>query len=110
MALQLAVEKDARVALVDRNEKLGQEVLARLRKLLQQKGLSESEAAKRAIFIKADLASMDDVERAYKVTIETFGGLDVAVNNGKIISTVSLHGRRLMNETSSWGLGSRVVC
>ena len=90
LALQLAVEKNARVALVDRNEKLGLEVLARIHDLLGKKGIGAAEAKKRAIFIQADLSDMDDVEKAYRETIAAFGTLDVAVNNGKPRSVLAV--------------------
>ncbi|KAI9026131.1 hypothetical protein DFJ74DRAFT_704638 [Hyaloraphidium curvatum] len=88
LAIQLAL-KGAKVAMVDRNEKLGAEVLAKTRKLLEERGTSKAEAEKRVIFVNADLSSMDDVEKAFKTAIDAFGTLDVVVNNAGISESES---------------------
>lgn len=89
VAQQLAVEKNARVAFVDRNRTLGEQVLAKTHSLMVSKGMSQAEAAARAIFIQADLSSMEEVEKAYKETISAFGTIDVALNNAGVSDSES---------------------
>src|ERR1700736_1371214 len=43
-------------------------------------------AGGQAIAVQADVANATDVERLFKQTIETYGGIDVVVNNAGIMS------------------------
>jgi NAD(P)-dependent dehydrogenase (short-subunit alcohol dehydrogenase family) len=60
----------AKVAVIDLNVKNGEETVG----LIRAKGGD-------AMFIAADVALSQDVQRMVRMTVETFGGLDCAVNN-----------------------------
>ncbi len=62
-------EVGARVALIGRNEEVGEE---RMQKILQQGG--------EALFIKADVLSKEDLERGRDLILETWGRIDGLVN------------------------------
>ncbi|BAU72875.1 glucose 1-dehydrogenase [Metapseudomonas furukawaii] len=74
-ALLLAGE-GARVVLTDLNEEAGRQVAA--------------EIGANAIFIRQDISSEADWQNVIKVTLETFGRLDVLVNNAGILALASI--------------------
>ncbi|MHC5348828.1 glucose 1-dehydrogenase [Metapseudomonas furukawaii] len=74
-ALLLAGE-GARVVLTDLNEEAGRQVAA--------------EIGANAIFIRQDISSEADWQSVIKVTLETFGRLDVLVNNAGILALASI--------------------
>lgn len=64
----------ARVAIVDREMKAGRALAAEL--------------GENARFIRADVTSGKAIERAVKECVETFGGLDAAVNNAGVLDAL----------------------
>ncbi|BAN50098.1 glucose 1-dehydrogenase [Metapseudomonas resinovorans] len=74
-ALLLASE-GAKVVLTDLNEEAGRQVVA--------------EIGANALFVRQDIASEADWQNLVKVTLETFGRLDVLVNNAAILALGSV--------------------
>ncbi|KOU66927.1 oxidoreductase [Streptomyces sp. WM4235] len=80
---QTAIEfarQDARVVVADIDERLGTAVVDDLK----GDGLD-------AVFVRADLTSEADCENLIGAAVETFGGLDVLVNNAGIEISTPLH-------------------
>lgn len=63
----------ARVAIVDLNQELGDQTVAAVQ-----------QAGGEAIFLRVDVAAPQAVEQMVATTVETFGRLDIAVNNAGI--------------------------
>jgi NAD(P)-dependent dehydrogenase (short-subunit alcohol dehydrogenase family) len=63
----------ARVAIVDLNQELGDQTVAAVQ-----------QAGGEAIFLRVDVADPQAVEQMVATTVETFGRLDIAVNNAGI--------------------------
>ncbi|GLV42282.1 Photoreceptor dehydrogenase [Carabus blaptoides fortunei] len=63
------------VSLLDINETAGTDILAKL---------SDEFSTSQVTFIKADVTDMNALEDAFKKTIDSFGGLDIVVNNAGI--------------------------
>lgn len=63
----------ARVAIVDLNQELGDQTVAAVK-----------QAGGEAIFLRVDVADPQAVEQMVATTVETFGRLDIAVNNAGI--------------------------
>lgn len=82
-ALLLAKE-GAQVVITDVNEEAGRAVA--------------SEIGDSALFIKHDIASEDDWKQVIGITEETFGGLDILVNNAAIL----LYGNIEDTDLASW--------
>ncbi|MCO6055093.1 glucose 1-dehydrogenase [Pseudomonas sp. MOB-449] len=74
-ALLLASE-GAKVVLTDLNEEAGRQVAA--------------EIGANALFVRQDIASEADWQNVIKLTLETFGRLDVLVNNAAILAMASV--------------------
>jgi len=74
-ALLLASE-GAKVVLTDLNEETGRQVAA--------------EIGANALFVRQDIASEADWQNVIKLTLETFGRLDVLVNNAAILAMASV--------------------
>ncbi|CAM5200061.1 NAD(P)-dependent dehydrogenase (Short-subunit alcohol dehydrogenase family) OS=Ureibacillus acetophenoni OX=614649 GN=SAMN05877842_11774 PE=3 SV=1 [Ureibacillus acetophenoni] len=70
---KLFVEEGAKVVLVDWNEENGKAFETEL------KGQGAD-----VVFVKADVASEEDVANVYKTTIDTFGRVDILFNNAGI--------------------------
>src|SRR5438045_2279632 len=71
----LLAKEGARVVLTDVNDAEGQKVAAQI----------NSKTPGSALFIKHDIASEDDWKMVVARTEETFGGLDILVNNAAIL-------------------------
>ncbi len=69
----LYADRGAQVVVSDINETGGEETVSQIRT-----------AGGTAIFIKADVSKYEDVEQLLQKSVETFGRLDVAVNNAGI--------------------------
>jgi NAD(P)-dependent dehydrogenase (short-subunit alcohol dehydrogenase family) len=67
---RIFAREGARVVVVDRNPADGAETVA----LIEQAG-------GKAVFVEADVGKSDDIQRMVRTAVETFGGLDCAVNN-----------------------------
>ncbi|WP_139070151.1 SDR family oxidoreductase [Bacillus sp. FJAT-27225] len=76
-AIKLASE-GAKVALIDVKEENAEEVKA----IIEQKGSS-------AIIAECDVANPDDVQQAYKQTVEAFGRLDIVFANAGINGVIA---------------------
>jgi len=74
-------EEGAHVVVTDVDLALAEEVA---KKIVEKNGL------RRAIALRLDVSSEDDVERAYLATINAYGGVDVVVSNAGISSFGSL--------------------
>ncbi|WP_044871421.1 glucose 1-dehydrogenase [Pseudomonas sp. LFM046] len=74
-ALLLASE-GAKVVLTDLNDEAGRQVAA--------------EIGANAVFVRQDISSEADWQNVIKVTLETFGRLDVLVNNAGILALASI--------------------
>ncbi len=73
-ACALSLARDgARVAVADTDRELGEKVAAAI-----------TGTGGEAVFLEADVSSPEDVERMVADTVETFGRLDLAVNNAGI--------------------------
>jgi meso-butanediol dehydrogenase/(S,S)-butanediol dehydrogenase/diacetyl reductase len=70
----LFAKEGARVAVLDFNEEGGRETVCQIK-----------DAGGEAIFLRANLESEDEVRAAVETTAETFGGLNVLVNNAGIV-------------------------
>lgn len=70
----LFVKEGAKVAFVARRQDRGDELLNEIKELGGE-----------GIFIKADVSQVDQVDKAVKSTVDTFGKLDIGVNNAGII-------------------------
>nr|XP_048703732.1 15-hydroxyprostaglandin dehydrogenase [NAD(+)] isoform X2 [Caretta caretta] len=73
--VQALLEEGAKVALVDRNLEAGEESKA---------ALDEQFEAQRTLFIQCDVTDQEQLQGAFKKTIEHFGRLDVVVNNAGV--------------------------
>ncbi|KAH1169712.1 hypothetical protein KIL84_000697 [Mauremys mutica] len=73
--VQALLEEGAKVALVDRNLEAGEESKA---------ALDEQFEAQRTLFIQCDVSDQEQLQGAFKKTIEHFGRLDVVVNNAGV--------------------------
>ena len=69
IAIQLA-QSDAGVVIADMDEEWGEEAVAEI-----------EAAGGRAVFVKTDVSSEDDVQRAVELSVDTYGRLDIVVNN-----------------------------
>lgn len=69
----LFAEEGAKVAITGRNQERGREVVAELEK-----------AGSGGLFIRADVRSAKDCERAVDETVATFGGLHILFNNAGV--------------------------
>src|SRR5690606_26158502 len=69
----LMAEEGGRVAVVDVDEVRGEATAAAIR-----------EAGGEAIFIRADVSQEEEVARMTSIVVETFGGVDVLVNNAAV--------------------------
>ncbi len=67
---QVFSEEGANVVVVCRSESEG-------RRVAQELGSAEG----RALFVKTDVTSGEDIRRMFKTTLDTFGKLDILVNN-----------------------------
>lgn len=67
---QIFAREGARVTVVDLNRVDGEETVRLI-----------GEAGGDAIFIEADVGKSDDIQRMVTTTVETYGGLDCAINN-----------------------------
>jgi len=74
-------EEGAHVVVTDVDLSLAEEVA---KKIVEKNGL------RRAIAMRLDVSSEDDVERAYRETVNAYGGVDVVVSNAGISSFGSL--------------------
>ena len=74
-------EEGAHVVVTDVDLSLAEEVA---KKIVEKNGL------RRAIALRLDVSSEDDVERAYRETVNAYGGVDVVVSNAGISSFGSL--------------------
>jgi NAD(P)-dependent dehydrogenase (short-subunit alcohol dehydrogenase family) len=66
--------EDAKIAIVDIDKENG---------LKLEKKINTSN--KRAVFIHADITKKDDIEKVIGITLETFGRIDILINNAGII-------------------------
>lgn len=88
IALMFAKE-GAKVCIVGRNERRGAETVARI-----------EETGGEGFFIKADVGSSRDMRMIVEKTVETYGKLDIMVNNAAII-----HQARLLDlEDEDWDM------
>jgi NAD(P)-dependent dehydrogenase (short-subunit alcohol dehydrogenase family) len=69
----LFAEQGAKVVITDVNEELGRSVAAQIK-----------ESGNEAIFLKADAGSAEDAEKTVQLAVDTFGKLNIAVNNAGI--------------------------
>ncbi|KAL8583345.1 hypothetical protein ACOMHN_057631 [Nucella lapillus] len=69
------LQHGAKVALTDMQEDVGQTTLKEFQKTFNSADV---------IFIKTDVTSEADMQNAFKVTTETFKGLDIVVNNAGV--------------------------
>lgn len=72
----LLASHGAKVVLTDLNEEAGQAVAA--------------DIGENAIFVRQDISSEDDWKTVIKTTLDTFGRLDVLVNNAAILELASI--------------------
>ncbi|XP_075786336.1 15-hydroxyprostaglandin dehydrogenase [NAD(+)] isoform X2 [Pelodiscus sinensis] len=73
--VQALLEEGAKVALVDRNLEAGEASKA---------ALDEQFEAQRTLFIQCDVTHEEQLQGAFKKTVEHFGRLDVVVNNAGV--------------------------
>ena len=70
------IKEGANIVVADLNEAVGNNTVEELNAMA---------AEKRAIFVKADISDMDELERLIHKTVCNFGGLDVFVSNAGIV-------------------------
>jgi NAD(P)-dependent dehydrogenase (short-subunit alcohol dehydrogenase family) len=73
----------ASVVISGRDETAGQNIVKDL--TAQEKGLSDG-GSDRAVFIKADVSSHEEVVRLMDETLTTFGAIDILVNNAGVVA------------------------
>uniref|UniRef100_A0A8C8VL11 15-hydroxyprostaglandin dehydrogenase [NAD(+)] n=1 Tax=Pelusios castaneus TaxID=367368 RepID=A0A8C8VL11_9SAUR len=73
--VQALLEKGGKVALVDRNLQAGEESKA---------ALDEQFESQRTLFIQCDVTDQEQLQGAFKNTVEHFGRLDIVVNNAGV--------------------------
>jgi 3(or 17)beta-hydroxysteroid dehydrogenase len=86
----LLAQEGAKVVLTDVNEELGRKVAEKI-----------GDAAR---FVKHDIASEDDWKRVIAYTEETFGGLDILVNNAAIL----IYGNIENTDLATWQKINRI--
>ena len=74
-------EEGAHVVVTDVDEKLAAEVA---------EGIVARNGLRRAVAVRLDVASEEDVERAFETTVREYGGVDILVSNAGISSFGSL--------------------
>ncbi|MCL5071197.1 MAG: SDR family oxidoreductase [Actinobacteria bacterium] len=77
---ELFAEEGASVAIIGRSEKDGNRVVDEIK----------SKGGK-AIFIRCDVTRAGEVSQAIDLTVETFGGLQILINNAGIVDIKELH-------------------
>lgn len=85
-------EQGARVVIAARREELGNAVVADIRK-----------AGGEAAFVRMDMAREDGVARAVQFTVDTFGGLDVLVNNAGPVDLLTSGADKPVHEITTEG-------
>lgn len=70
-------EAGANIVIADRNEEVGNKTVGEL-----------TGSGRKAVFVKTDVASEEDVQRATDFAIKTYGGIDILVNNAGIYPIV----------------------
>lgn len=77
---KLFAQEGAAVAVIGRSEKDGNRVVDEI----TEKGGS-------AIFIKCDVTKAEEISRSIELTVETFRGLNILINNAGIVDVKELH-------------------
>ena len=77
---KLFAEEGASVAVIGRNEKDGSRVV---KDIIEKGG--------KALFIKCDVTKAEEVEKSIELTVHTFGGLQILINNAGIVDIKELH-------------------
>ncbi len=77
---KLFAKEGASVAIIGRSEKDGNRVVEEIAKM-----------GGKAIFIKCDVTKANEVNKSIDLTVETFGGLQILINNAGIVDIKELH-------------------
>ena len=77
---KLFAKEGASVAIIGRSEKDGNRVVEEIVKM-----------GSKAIFIKCDVTKANEVSKSIDITVETFGGLQILINNAGIVDIKELH-------------------
>jgi len=77
---KLFAKEGASVAIIGRSEKDGNRVVEEIAKI-----------GGKAIFIKCDVTKANEVNKSIDLTVETFGGLQILINNAGIVDIKELH-------------------
>ena len=87
---RIFAQEGARVVVVDIKQEGGEETV----KLIK-------DAGRDATFVKADVSNSSDVQAMVRVAVDTYGGLDCAVNNAVIVLLGLLYGDMDLGRTVS---------
>ena len=77
---RLFAQEGAAVAIIGRNEKDGKRVVDEI-----------ANNGGKALFIQCDVTKAEDVCKAIDLTVQTFGGLQILINNAGIVDVKELH-------------------
>ncbi|XP_073010378.1 uncharacterized protein [Typha latifolia] len=99
-AISLALaQKGVFVTIVDFSEVRGKEVASLIEK--ENMKFHENLRFPSAIFVKCDVTNASDVVAAFEKHMETYGGLDICINNAGIVTTNLFH-KDKTDGTSTW--------